>query len=305
MPFSLNMLPVNSDLVPKEGPIIAQANINWGPYPNTQDNPSGWAPDNQGNYFVDINLQSQAQTGRFTRCQAVWIDNSTNGNPIQIISQESSQQIFVGAFSQGMYQIFANQSPNFRVTLMLAIANWADPAVYSAGSYPPMGSTQFLFFNAPQKPFEKNLVSLPNPQPGYNVFNTGYKVASLSPAITALFTNNNAWCAKYALILFRIDITGYYLSVGASTATPFFFNILTMGAKNLLYQGLFLSPAFAAASAQAFNFSVVYASPLIVPPVNNSGTNNSDNIGYNITATIPNTTLQISGQFNYMVLPVE
>jgi hypothetical protein len=310
MPFQLNMLPTNADLLPLEGPMIAQVKLKWGPYPNYQASPSGMLPDGQGNFCVDINLQSQAQTGRFSRCQAVFIDNSTNAIAVTIRSQETGHVIYSPPFSQGMYNILCGQSPIMRATLLTGPQQFPATAIYpAAGSpYPPMGSTTFLFLNCPQKPFERNLLEVPSAAPGFTTNIVAVPSLPVAPATVVILDTSAAWSANYALILFRIDLSGVY-TVGAlgGGGTGFGINVYTPTNSTLIFSYQYILPAQGVSSSfvAPYAYSFVFPCPFIVPPPDNSGARNADTLNMHLNST-PNAPYTMAGVFtvHYAALPV-
>lgn len=97
---------------------------------------------------AQLNLYQQAQQALFTKCQSVFIDNSSVPYPVFLESVESGQVIRVNAFTSGMYPLIAAQNPLFNITLFIQ----PDP---NAGQSNGACTTTFHFLNTPQ-PFYEN-----------------------------------------------------------------------------------------------------------------------------------------------------
>jgi hypothetical protein len=151
---ALNILPVTQDMLPglKEGSKICSLNVNWAFVISS-------LPRIPNQVFAGlINLLQQAQTGNFSTIQSVWIDNSTCPYPVTLVALETTQQIVVPAFHQGMYPIFANTSPVFSLTLNYTLdANFAF-TIGGIGTVPSTTqyTTRLIFLNTPQRYFQKS-----------------------------------------------------------------------------------------------------------------------------------------------------
>lgn len=151
---ALNILPVTQDMLPaaREGSKVCSLNVNWAFVIAS-------LPRIPNQVFAGvINLLSQAQTGNFSTIQAVWIDNSTCPYPVTLVSLETTQQIVVPAFHQGMYPILANTSPVFTLTLNYALDPNFAFTIGGIGTIPSTTqyTTRLVFLNTPQRYFEKN-----------------------------------------------------------------------------------------------------------------------------------------------------
>ena len=142
MPFTLNMNPVNNGLLPDEGPYIATQKIVWG---NLADL-SG--TDKNGYNFNLTNLQAQAQTGRFTRCQSIYIDNTCHPYPVIVTNTETGMAVTCPGFAYAVLPFLASASPVIN-------CRFGFQAMTSLGLFsvnPTPGVTRLFFLNVPMKP---------------------------------------------------------------------------------------------------------------------------------------------------------
>ena len=272
MPFTLNMATVNNGLLPDEGPFIAAAKAIWGYQPQ-------YPADENYQPYQDINLQSQAQTGRFSRCQSVWVDNSANGIPVSLESRETGHTIYVPAFTQGMYPIICSASPNFRLTLLIQqwFARYTTPPpagnILLAGANFPAGSTQIIFLNAPQRPYTTSIV---DNNAGFSCYNVGVNIPAYGAGVVNINSYNIPWSQNCAMILYsaEFDIALSYVSTLATNIIGTIF--LAEAATNMRLATFDVNIAAAAAGAIGVQTRTLnWAAPLIVPPYDTW--NNSSN----------------------------
>lgn len=95
-----------------------------------------------------IDLTAQYQQKQFTTLQTVWIDNSANASPLEIIANTTNQVIVAPPMSQGFYAILQPTPPKFQVqtnggiVLQIILLNFYIPPfmwqipTFSAGGLP-------------------------------------------------------------------------------------------------------------------------------------------------------------------------
>ncbi len=149
--MALIMSPIVYDLSPPEGPKIVRFTAQWGASSALLSNPNVNGNSFLGSSTYTINLQQQAQTGQFSSCQSVWIDNSTCPLQVQLTELETGQIIFAAPFSQGFYPVFASSNPNFSAR---AIALPVQDSVPLANMF-FYGTTKFFFMNVPCTPYNQ------------------------------------------------------------------------------------------------------------------------------------------------------
>lgn len=166
--------------------------------------------------FIDqINLLSQFQTGQFTTCQSVYVDNQTVPEMVTLVCNETGFTVRVPPFAKGIYPLLCSTAPTFTLTLNLC----ADPDygyAYSACT------TRLFFFNTQQGYFE----DLPNfGGQNYNSYYNNFIFGGASGAAQAYVMTSIASPGNGGLVslgsnqiyaINSLDIAGY-LPAGAGS----------------------------------------------------------------------------------------
>ena len=140
MPPQLNLLQINSQFNPGEGPVLFTVSIPWGTLAAAGYNPANVYP---------INAQQQAQSGRFSRCQAVFINNTASPYGITIFCVETQQEVSIPPFTQGVYPLYCAANPSFVVTQNQSFSSYQ--------GQPVIPTTSFIaFLNIPVLPWQQN-----------------------------------------------------------------------------------------------------------------------------------------------------
>ena len=125
----LFLLQINNESWPNEGPVLFSVTIPWGTLAA-----SGYNPDN----VYTINAQQQSQSGRFSRCQGVFVNNTSSPYQLQIRSNETGCVLTIPPFSQGTYPLFCAANPSFVVTQVQSFTDFQAIA--------PLQTTTYLAF---------------------------------------------------------------------------------------------------------------------------------------------------------------
>jgi hypothetical protein len=206
MGFTLDMLPTNLALYPDEGPYLAKIDLDWAGRHNTN------GTDTSEYLYININLQAQAQTGRFSRCQGVFIDNSTNPCEVILTSQETGHVVRCPGFGQGAFPLFVGKSP----VLVAQCGGQGLLRTFPQNWNITFGTTHLFFMNVPVKPFVQPWHPSPIDWRTYSVRNTG---AANAPVLINVI-NLSSTLQHFALLIRKIKISISLQSVLAIPLDP-------------------------------------------------------------------------------------
>jgi hypothetical protein len=144
---NVSVTPISLDVIPDEGSKVIPLAVNWAFL-------FAGLVNLDSTITTHLNFFRQAQLLRFLRCQSVFVDNSTNGYPVFLTSDETGETIRVNAFTQGMYPLLCGSQPSFIFGMFV-------PAAPNLGFDQFTGTTRLYFLNTPQKFYEATPTSSP------------------------------------------------------------------------------------------------------------------------------------------------
>jgi hypothetical protein len=144
---NVSVTPISLDVIPDEGSKVIPLAVNWAFL-------FAGLVNLDSTITTHLNFFRQAQLLRFLRCQSVFVDNSTNGYPVFLTSDETGETIRVNAFTQGMYPLLCGSQPSFIFGMFV-------PAAPNLGFDQFTGTTRLYFLNTPQKFYEASPTSSP------------------------------------------------------------------------------------------------------------------------------------------------